>query len=239
MVRQVVETVVYGAAYVRLLLAYRTSRAGRTYPRLGGGAAEAVLLVPGFMGPSSVMFPMELRFERAGIPAFTFDLGLYSALPFAAIKRRLVKSVQRVRQHHPRLRRLGIVAHSMGGLIAEELVADGEFDGLEIRLLALGSPFTGTWAALMGCPISFSAFEMLPFHPRYRRKNGMRRRVDVQFLSIAGTYDILVPAERCRHPDARWHRMRVDHTGLIFKKKVFEVAKNFIATGALPSPEDS
>lgn len=230
-----VDTVVYGAGYVHLLLTHKQSRVSRTIQYPQEGVEDAVLLIPGFLGPRSIMLPMELRFERSGIPAFTFDLGLHSALPFAVIRRRLVKVVKQMREEHPSLKRLGLVAHSMGGLIAELFMADDEdsLDGLEIRFVALGTPFTGTWSALMGCPISFSAFEMLPIHPRYKVRNSTRKRVKVPFLSIAGEHDILVPAERCIHPDATWHPMKVDHAGLIIRKDVFRVAKIFIADGTL------
>lgn len=235
-----IDTVVYGAGYVHLLLTHKQSRVIRTVSHASEGVTDAVLLIPGFLGPRSVMLPMELRFERAGTPAFTFDLGLYSTMPFAYIARRLIKVIRQMREEHPSLKRLGIVAHSMGGLIAELLVTNadehrdllnGLFDGLEIRLVTLGTPFIGTWAALMGCPIAFSAFEMLPVHPRYRERSGLRQRVEVPFLSIVGEHDILAPPERCAHPDAEWYPMKTDHAGLILRKDVFRIARNFVVTG--------
>lgn len=228
--QKVVQTVTYGAAYINLLLKHRNDRAGRTYPRLKEGSDHAVFLIPGFLGPQSVMLPLELRFEHEGINAFTFDLGLYSTLPFFVIVRRITQVIGMVRSLYPELRRLDIVAHSMGGLIAEMLITGGHLDGFDTRLVTLGTPFMGTWAALMGCTISFSAYEMLPVHPRYREQNGSRKRITAPFLSIAGDYDILAPAERCRHPDALMMDMPVDHAGLILRKKVFHAAMDFITT---------
>ena len=227
------QSILYGAGYFRLLLSHSADRAGRTLPRLEREAEEAVLIVPGFLAPRSLMLPLELRFERSGVPAFTIDFGLTTALPFSMVKERLVRAIDDVRFHNPLLTHLSIVAHSMGGVIAAEVIADGAIEGLRVTLVTLGSPFSGSWAALMGCPISFSAYEMLPIHPRYAPQNGSRKRVSVPFLSIAGQDDILVPAERCEHPDAVYHPMPVDHAGLLFRKSVFRVAKDFIATGKI------
>jgi len=228
---QFVETAYYGAGYVRLLLAHHRDRAGRVAPRLKHGATEAVLLIPGFLGPSSVMRPLELRFELSGMAAFTFDLGFYSTLPFTKIKERLANLVATVCADNPSLQRLSIVAHSMGGLIAEQLIAEGAFNGLATKLVTLGSPFGGTWAALMGCPISLSAYEMLPIRRQYLDFFGSQNRITIPFLSIAGRNDILAPAERCVHRDAVRHTMPVDHAGLILQKKVFHVAREFLAQG--------
>ncbi|GMU25150.1 hypothetical protein KJZ71_01945 [Patescibacteria group bacterium] len=49
------------------------------------------------------------------------------------------------------------------------------------------------------------------------------------FLSIAGKYDLLVPAERCRHPLAEYRVAGTDHTGLLFRKDVFNLVHQFIA----------
>ncbi|HWR00085.1 MAG TPA: hypothetical protein VN397_04560 [Candidatus Methylomirabilis sp.] len=224
-----VETVTYGAAYVRLLLSHLTSKRGRDMPRLKTHTDHVVLIIPGFLGPRSVVRPLEWRFDRAGIPAFSFNLGLSSVLPIRAIVRLLRRRINWVRDRYPYVRRVDIVAHSMGGLIAIEAIRTGVFDGFEIRLVTLGSPFAGTWAALMAGVLPGAA-EMLPLHPRFWR--GPRNDAalpDIPFLSIAGDSDFLAPPERCRHPAAEYKRMPVDHAGLIFRKQVFQEALSFLA----------
>src|SRR3990167_2137456 len=127
MLHPVVETVTYGAAYVRLLLSHLTSERGRDMPRLKThtdrvvlnlpgffgprrGHAPArmavrtrrkppadrvVLTPPGFSGPRAVMRPLEWRFERAGIPAFSFNLGLTAALTIPVIVKLLRRRIER------------------------------------------------------------------------------------------------------------------------------------------------
>lgn len=232
----VIQTTFYGIAYARLLLSHLTPLRGRSLPRLKTHVQHAVLIIPGFLGPSSVTRPLEERFERAGIPAFSFNLGLLSALPHRTIVRLIRRRIERVRDRFPWLLRLDIVAHSMGGLIAEEALLAGVFDGFdEVRLVTLGAPFQGTWAALMACTLPGAA-EMLPIHPR--RRNGRTNGTPSNdgdtalptrpFLSIAGKFDLLAPAGRCRHPAAEYKPLPVDHVGLIFRKDVFEEALAFL-----------
>lgn len=234
----VIQTTFYGIAYARLLLSHLTPLRGRSLPRLKTHVQRAVFIIPGFLGPSSVTRPLEERFERAGIPAFSFNLGLLSALPHRTIVRLIRRRIERVRNRFPWLMRLDIVAHSMGGLIAEEALRAGVFDGFdEVRLVTLGAPFRGTWAALMAAVLP-GATEMLPIHPR-RRRNGVtppnRGRTNGAaapirpFMSIAGTFDLLAPADRCRYPAAEYKPLPVDHVGLIFRKDVFEEALAFLA----------
>src|SRR3989338_3347004 len=233
MLHPVVETVTYGAAYVRLLLSHLTSERGRDMPRLKTHTDRVVLNLPGFFGPRAVMRPLEWRFERAGIPAFSFNLGLTAALPIPVIVKLLRRRIERVRDRFPYLRRMDIVAHSMGGLIAQAALMAGVFDGFEeVRLVTLGSPFSGTWAALMACLLPGAA-EMLPIHPHIRKRHHVQRRNGtgprVPFLSIAGEHDLLAPPERCQHPSAEYKLLPVDHAGLIFRKDVFNEALAFLA----------
>lgn len=225
--QHIIQTVAYGAAYARLLLSHLTSKRGRREPRLATHAQRAVLIIPGFLGPRAVVRPLERRFERAGIPAFSFNLGLVSALPRKTVVRLLRHRIERVRDRYPWLSRLDIVAHSEGGLIAEEALRAGVFDGFEVRFVALGTPFSGTWAALLAAPLP-GAMEMLPIHPfsRRSRENGLASTIPI--LSLAGELDFLAPPERCRHPAAEYKKLPVDHAGLIFRKSVFREALAFL-----------
>ena len=95
--KHIFQTVAYGATYVRLLLSHLTSKRGRNMPRLKTHVSHAVLIIPGFLGPRSVVRPLERRFERAGIPAFSFNLGLASALPMKMVVGLLRHRIERVR----------------------------------------------------------------------------------------------------------------------------------------------
>src|SRR3989344_2724994 len=206
MLHPVVETVTYGAAYVRLLLSHLTSERGRDMPRLKTHTDRVVLNLPGFFGPRAVMRPLEWRFERAAIPAFSFNLGLTAALPIPVIVKLLRRRIERVRDRFPYLRRMDIVAHSMGGLIAQAALMAGLLPG---------------------------AAEMLPIPPHIRKRHHVQRRNGtgprVPFLSIAGEHDLLAPPERCQHPAAEYKLLPVDHAGLIFRKDVFNEALAFLA----------
>lgn len=219
------ETVKHSASYARLLIS-RSHPLPRKLER-DPALTTAVLLVPGFLGTRDVLSPLGQRFERMGIPAFSLHSGLYSLLPFAENRRLLIQRVYGIRLRFPKLTELYIVAHSMGGLVALEAIDDGAFDDIAIHVVTLGTPFRGTWSALLGCPFAPSAYELVPIHPRYRREPSISRR-KLRFLSIAGRYDALAPHGRCVHPAAERLVLPTDHAGLLLRKDVFHAVHRFL-----------
>lgn len=219
------DTIRYGASYARLLLTHPSGFHVPPMNRHDRDMAHAVLLIPGFLGNRSVLSPLETRFERSGVPAFSVNHGVYSAMSFGIAKEIAWSRIALLRERYPRLKSLDLVGHSMGGLIALGLIDDPVCMGLRLRLVTLGTPFHGTWAALLGCAVSRSAWQLLPFNrPRPRLFD-----VSVDFLSIAGDVDVLAPPARCRHPDADNVVVRADHAGLLFRKHVFQTISAFLA----------
>jgi pimeloyl-ACP methyl ester carboxylesterase len=169
------------------------------------------------------MHPLECRLERSGIPAFSGNHGVYSVVSFDVAMRLARERLKSIRKRYPSLTHLIVVGHSLGGLIALELYLEGAFRGLQVRLLTLGSPFQGTWAALLGWPFSRTARDMIPFF----RRRPAAFEVAVPFLSIAGATDLLAPPARCQHPDADFLVFDTDHAGLLFRKEVFTEIRRF------------
>lgn len=227
MFEKAVSTVLHGAAYARLLVSTLKHPPSLTSSRAEPSSERHVLLVPGFLGSRAVLGPLEKRFVRIGVSVSSLNTGLYSACSFGITKRLLEQKIRRLRNRHPALRRLDIVAHSMGGLVAHDIVGSDVVHGLDLRLVTLGSPFRGTWMALAGCLFSPSAAELLPIHPRYRRADPSLRP-SFPFLCIAGGYDVLAPPERCFHPGAELLILPVDHAGLLLRKDVFLAIASFL-----------
>ncbi len=230
-----VETAVNSASYFKLVLSHQFDAVGRKLPRARKDSGilpihirRAVLIIPGFLGPRAVVHPFEVWFDRAHVPAFSFNLGLVSTLPMSLILKLLEQRIQRVRGLYPYLERIDVVGHSMGGIIGLEAIEKGIFDGFEVRLVGLGAPFRGTPVAYAGWFIPGAA-ELLPIHPRYWLWREWPRVRNIPFLSIAGEMDILAPPERCRHPLASFSSLPFDHAGLILKKAPFQEAFNFLA----------
>ena len=232
MLRRIQTTVGYGLGYARLNLAPRPHREP-PLPRTERDPNSAVLLIPGFLGTNHVMVKYQTLFHRDGIRAYTVNTGLYSAMSFGVAAELVVRRIRRIREERPGLMRLALVGHSQGGLLGYDLLSHDVRHGLECCLAAVGTPFRGTWAALLGAWCSPSAFQLLPVHPRYRADPSLRRMKD-PFRIFAGAEDLLAPPERCRHPDARTIVFPTGHTGLLFEKRVYAAVRDFIAPHLTP-----
>jgi hypothetical protein len=213
-----IETVGNSAGYAQLLVRHSVTKLATREPLTIRDKEHAVLLVPGYLGNASVMHPMSVWCEREGLPAFRFNIGFHTMVSFGHVRGLLVKRIGSIRERFPWIRRLDLVAHSMGGLVSLHRDVSAALRGLESQLVTLGTPFRGTWAALIGCGVSRSAFELLPLHGWM----GLPPvPAGVRLLSIAGSYDLLAPPERCEHPAAVYQEFPVDHAGLLIRKKVF------------------
>lgn len=223
------ETVVNTAHYAELIVRNEFQPPGRSKPRVNPTQVRVVMVIPGFLGPRAVTRPLQIYFEKHGIPAFGFNLGLYSALPFGKIMQKLTHRISKVRQASPWLRRIDIVGHSMGGLLAAQAIREGVLDGLETRFVGIGTPFRGTYAALT-CVMIPGAYDLLPFHRRYHDLIAQTWLEQISFLSISGGFDVLAPPDRCRHPLAENMIMPdVDHAGLLIREDVFAAVYDFLA----------
>ncbi len=226
MLIRIIRVARYSARYAHLLL-HHAPRPGRSPApsRTREDMRHAALLIPGFLGTRSVLHPLEERLERAGTPAFSVNLGVHSAHSFERALHLTNQRLVGIRERYPALTHLDVIGHSMGGLVGLDLLHQGAFAGLSVRLVTLGTPFRGTWAALLGIPFSQSAREMVPF---WRRQPSLFD-LDIPFLSIAGDEDVLAPPSRCRHPDAENYVVQADHAGLLFRKEVFQLIHTFCA----------
>lgn len=224
MFKPVIETVTHGSRYAWDLVKARKPPPRKAHP---WNSKHVVLVSPGFLGPGRVVHKFQVLFERKGIPACEFHVGFHSLRTYDAILERFLERIREIRWSFPDLERLDLVVHSMAGLFALDAINRGALDGLQVRLVTLGTPHQGTWSAIPGCFVSFSAIHLIPVHPRYR--NGHSRRLrDIPFLSIVGRYDLLSPPARCYHPMASIICLDLDHVGLIMDKPAFEAAHGFL-----------
>ena len=97
--------------------------------------------------------------------------------------------------------RVDIVGMSLGGLIGLWWLKHLGGHSRAGRFVAVGSPFMGTWAALLGIAIlglvSKGAWQMVPNSKLIRELSGPS---PVPTTTISMTGDNLAPPERCRLP---------------------------------------
>lgn len=156
-------------------------------------ATHAVLLITGLFGQECAMIPLITRCAKEGIPACVFHIGRKALLPYAHTRTELCKRIKAIRTHCPRLKRLDIVAHSMGGLLAQDAIAHGALDLLEARLVTLGTMDRGIPAAILALWVP-SAWHALPWNPRFG-KDVTFRMDNVPHCSIVSVSDRVVPVE--------------------------------------------
>jgi len=168
------------------------------------------------------------RFRKEGYHADSFGFGLKTLFPLEIMRRAFISKMQKIRAQHPDLERVYLVPHSMGGVVASDLLEHMVFEGLEVRLVTLGTPFQGTWSALIGSFWSIGAIELLPILRQYKAAVDALPRIKVPFLSISGDGDYISPPETCSHPDAINVVVSTDHAGLLVEDEVFPLIVRFL-----------
>jgi pimeloyl-ACP methyl ester carboxylesterase len=158
-----------------------------------------VVLVHGFLATPALMLPMRRRLAAAGRAVFQPDLSFLCVQDVRQLARELDASVERVRSDTG-ADRVDVVGVSQGGILslwwAHHL---GGWDRAR-RVVLVGSPVRGTWAAAVGLPllgpVSRGIWQLLPgsgFLPELARPLPPTARVTT--LSMRG--DPVCPSHRC------------------------------------------
>src|SRR3954470_771969 len=126
-----------------------------------------VLLIHGFMGTRGAMFLLESRLRAEGFHIFSISLGTLNIQDIRKSAFEIHLAIEKIMAAtRGRVRKIDIVAHSMGGLIALYYVKYMGGDQHVRKLVTLGTPYRGTWASVMGIltlgTMSPSTWQMLP-----------------------------------------------------------------------------
>lgn len=177
-----------------------------------------VLVLHGYLGTRGAMYLLERRLLRDGFQVFSFPLGIVNTGDIRASARKVRDRVAAILdEEHGQ--QIDIVAHSMGGLISLYYIQ--ELGGADVvrRLVALGTPWRGTWSSVCGlfCGgfLFPSTWQLLPGSPFVRRLVRKPLPAHVGFYSIRGRYDLLSPLSVSHLPGARDVLVPCDHSGLV------------------------
>jgi triacylglycerol lipase len=106
------------------------------------GDGSAVVVIPGFLLTDLYLTEFRLWLRRMGYQPFSSDIGWNAECPNLLIKQRLASTVEKARKATGR--RVHIVGHSLGGVIARAIAA--QMPESIASVITLASPFQGVTA---------------------------------------------------------------------------------------------
>lgn len=172
--------------------------------RRPGRAEPPVLVVPGFLGPSFLLYPLVafLRLHGRRVELLHTFPALDGVKPIAV---RIGLAVEKLRAE-THADRVDVVAHSMGGLASRYYALKLGGDRTIRRLVTIATPHHGTkWAAMLGFTQSLK--DMTPGNPLLTELSPERPIPGVKCLNVRAGWDQIVwPREH-----GRWSEHVLDH----------------------------
>jgi len=165
-----------------------------------------LLLVHGFLSTRSAMHPLARHFRRAGRTVDRARLSPLCIQDVRALAVQVGRSVEALQQATG-AEQVDLVGVSQGGLAALYYVR--RLGGAERvrRMVALGTPFAGTWFAAVGVPllgaVSAGVWQSLPGSDLVKELAAAGPALGEDVVSIARQGDTVAPPERCRLEGAR------------------------------------
>lgn len=104
------------------------------------GDGAGVVLIPGFLGSDLYVTHLQSWLERIGYRAYFSGIGVNAECPNLLIKYRLASAIEKARAETGR--RVHLIGHSLGGIIARSVAAQQPKDIASV--ITLGAPIRGT-----------------------------------------------------------------------------------------------
>ena len=117
------------------------------------GDHSAVVIIPGFLLTDLYLLELYGWLARMGYQPYFSGIGINADCPNLLIRRKLTETIERARRKTGR--RIHVIGHSLGGVLARSLAGDRPDDIASV--ITLGSPFRGTVAH----PTVLQAVEMV------------------------------------------------------------------------------
>lgn len=104
------------------------------------GDGSAVILLPAFLCPDAYLTPLHQWLARIGYQPFVSGIGFNTECPNLLIKQQLNATIEKALAKSGR--KVHLVGHSLGGIIARAIAAQRPSDVASV--ITLGAPFRGT-----------------------------------------------------------------------------------------------
>jgi len=104
------------------------------------GDDSGVVIIPGFLGTDLYLMELHGWLERIGYRPYFSGIGINAECPNLLVQRQLNKTIERALTETER--RIHLIGHSLGGVIARSVA--GQRPGDVASVITLASPFRGT-----------------------------------------------------------------------------------------------
>jgi len=212
-----------GLSYLRHLVRGNRIRRGATFETMSPDAPP-ILMIHGFLGTRGSMYMLERRLVEDGFVVVSFNLGTLNVRDIRRSAFLIHRKIERILAQTPS-QRIDIIGHSMGGLIGLYYVKKLGGHTRVRKLLMMGTPIRGTWAALAGVVTlglwSTSSWQLLP-RSRFLdelAQGPMPPGVDLH--TIAAARDWVVPLSTTRLAGANATTVPLGHSSLVVSEEVY------------------
>ncbi len=217
-----------GLSYLRHLARGNRIRRGAAFEEVTP-ESPPVLIIHGFLGTRGSMYMLERRLVQDGFVCVSFNLGTLNVRDIRRSAFLIHRKIERILAQTPS-QKIDILGHSMGGLIGLYYVKKLGGHQRVRKLLMLGTPVRGTWAALAGIMTlglwSTSSWQLLP---RSRFLDELAQGPmppDVEVHTIAAVRDWVVPLGTTRLKGANAMTVPLGHSSLVVSEEVYRRVVN-------------
>jgi triacylglycerol esterase/lipase EstA (alpha/beta hydrolase family) len=183
-----------------------------------------VLLLHGYLGTRGSMYILERRLNDDGICVFSFNLGSLNVRDIRTSAFLIHRKIESILAQTP-VKKIDIVGHSMGGLIGLYYVKKLGGHEKVRKLVMMGTPMRGTWAALLGVAtvglVSASAWQLLPGSRFLKELNAGPLPNNVEYYTIAAQRDWVCPPSSTPLEGAEALTVPLGHSSLVMSEDVY------------------
>ncbi|MFN0248887.1 MAG: lipase family alpha/beta hydrolase [Kofleriaceae bacterium] len=217
-----------GLSYLRHLVRGNRIRRGTAFDDLSP-ESPPVLIIHGFLGTRGSMYMLERRLVQDGFVCVSFNLGTFNVRDIRRSAFLIHRKIERILAQTPS-QRIDIIGHSMGGLIGLYYVKKLGGHARVRKLIMMGTPIRGTWAALAGVLTlglwSTSSWQLLP---RSRFLDELAQGPippSVEVHTIAAARDWVVPLPTTRISGVNATTVPLGHSSLVVSEEVYRRVVN-------------
>ena len=200
-----------------------------------------VLLLHGFFGTRGSMFLLERRLTEEGLCTFSFNLGTVNTRDARASAFLVHRKVEAILEQARHVKRIDIVGHSLGGLIGLYYVKKLGGANKVRKLVMVGTPHRGTWAALGGVVmlglLSESSWQLLPHSSFLTELQRGPLPEGVEYFSIAAERDWICPLSSTYLRGAHLVTVPFGHAGLVMSDLTYSKIAAALKRGVTPLEE--